>query len=603
MKIPSLFLLASLLPVLPAYAAADHAQRHDSYLERAHLLLQEMVDRVDPDDLESGGAGHILACLALNEHLEWASERLIRNLEEPRGDMFWMIPITSIAYHGRDKLSEEALAALRESWKTYMPQRGDTENHWAMYYSTLYLMAQYWPDLPGSEWYTGKSSSENLEEAREYLIHWMDVTTSIGQGEYDCTHYIGEYLMPMIQLAAWAEDPEMRIRGQMMMDYVLADFAVDSLNGLYVGAHARSDDTAVLESHNVLSTMFAWLFFDNIPRTNTSWSLYVAANAAYYQLPEVIYRIANDRDGAYLSRELKRTRWRWRNADDITARVYKTTYVHPDYAIGSDQGGILQPIQQHSWDLTWAVDDPRGVHNTIFSLNPHFSDLEMQMYFTEFAHFMPEAVNNQGKPTYTSPETFLGGSPYEQVFQHENVIIALYAIPEGVHHEHVNGFFSKDLEDLEEHPSGWIFARGGKAYIAYYPLAPYEWFPLENGGKRLYSPHRMNGTLLQPASADDFPSWEAFKEAVSALPLKVETNAEPTVRFTTLGGDVLEVAYDEVPRVNGEPVDYASWPLFESPYLESKENSRKLLMRHGQLERILDFNKLKIIDRIHERSR
>ncbi len=604
MKASFLRLLPLLLfPLLPASASSDFAQRHEAYLDRAHLLLQEVVDRVDPTDPEKGGRGQILASLVLETHLDWASERLLRDLEEPRGDMFWMIPMTSIAYHGRDKLSDEAMAALRNAWKTYMPQRGDTENHWAMYYTTLYLMSQFWPDLPASEWYTGKSSAENLEEAREYLIYWMNLTTSIGQGEYDCTHYIGEYLMPMFQLAAWAEDPEMRIRGKMMIDYLLADFAIDSLDGLYVGAHARSDDKAVLEPHHVLSTMFAWLFFDNTPRSRTSWSLYVAANASYYQVPEVLYRIATDRDGPYLSRELKRTRWRWRHADEITSRVYKTTYVHPDYAVGSDQGGLLQPIQQHSWDLTWAVDDPRGVHNTIFSLNPHYSDLEMQMYFTEFAHFMPEAVTRQGKPTYTSPETFLGGSPYEQIFQHENVLIALYAIPEGATHEHVNGFFSKDLKRFEEHPSGWIFAQGGNTYIAYHPLAPYEWKPLEDGGKRLYSPHRTNGTLLQPASASDFASWEAFKEAVTALPLEVSTSGNPEVRFTTLAGDVLHFAYGDVPLVNGSPVGYASWPLFESPYLKAAENSRKLTLRHGQLERTLDFENLEITDRIHERPR
>jgi hypothetical protein len=594
-----LFLVTFLL--IPAVAfPIDFDQRQTSYLERANLLLEEVVERIDPEDLDSGGNGQILACLALGQHLDWASERLIKVLEEPRGDMFWMIPMTSIAYHGRDKLSPEAKAALRNAWKTYMPQRGDTENHWAMYYTTLYLMSQYWPDLPGSEWYTGKSSAVNMEEARDYLIKWIDITTSIGQGEYDCTHYIGEYLMPMIQLAAWAEDPEMRIRGEMMMDYVLADFAIDSLNGLYVGAHARSDDRAILEPHNVLSTMFAWLFFDNIPRTRTSWSLYVAANAAFYTVPEVIYRIANDRDGAYLSKELKRTRWRWRNSAASTVRVYKTTYVHPDYAVGSDQGGLLQPIQQHSWDLTWAVDDPRGVHNSIFSLNPHYSDLEMQMYFTEYAHFMPEAVNNQGKPTYTSPETFLGGSPYEQIFQHENVIVCLYNMPEGVTHEHVNGFFSKDLTRFEEDDSGWIFVQGGNVYIGYYPLAPYEWIPLENGGKRLYSPHRQNGTLLQPASADDFESWEAFKDAVRALPLEVETEESPSVSFTTLSGAVIETAYGKAPTVDGFPVDFDAWPLFKSPYLEAAEGSNTLLMRHGNLERFLDFNELKITDRVKE---
>jgi hypothetical protein len=595
------FLFLCLFSLTSTIAAqSPRMERHTAYLDRARLLLEDVLANVDVNDTTKGGRGQILACVIFDKHLDWASERLIEDLKQPRGDMFWMIPITNIAFHGRDNLSPEALAAIRHAWKTYMPQRGDTENHWAMYYTCLYLMAEYWPDLPASEWYSGKSSAENLAEAREYLINWINITASIGQGEYDCTHYIGEYLMPMIMLTAWAEDPAMRIRGQMMMDLILADYAVDSLNGLYVGAHARSDDRAILEPHNVLSTMFGWLFFDAAPRTRTSWSLYVAANAPYYEVPEVLYRIATDRPEAYLNFERKRTRWQWRNADTRTTPVYKTTYVHPDYAIGSDQGGLLQPIQQHSWDLTWAVDDPRGVQNSIFSINPHYSDLELQTYFTEYAHYMPEAVTFQGKPSYTADDTFLGGSPYEKIFQHENVIIALYDLPDEAPHKHVNGFFSKDLEDLSEDSSGWIFARGGNTYIAYYPMAPYEWKPIEEGGQRLYSPHQLNGTLLQPASADDWVSWEAFQEAVRQLPLEIVKDKTISVRFTTLGGDNLAFTYDNVPSVNGVPVDYENWMLFNSPFVQSAVGSKEILLRHGNLERLLDFNHLQIGDRVIE---
>ena len=589
--------------LLKGGSGSDSWERHQDYLDRADSLILSHLSEINPEDTESGGKRHILAALIKEEHLDWASQRLVEVLWRPTGDMFWMIPVTSIAYHGRGKLSEEAEAALRNAWKTYMPQRGDTENHWIMYYATLYLMAQYWPDLPGSEWFTGKSSAENLEEARQYIVWWVDLTTTKGQGEYDCIHYMKEYLGPMFQLASWAEDPEIQIRAEMMIDYLLADFAIDSLDGLYVGAHARSEDRNVIEPEYQVATEFSWLFFNNIASSRPNWVFYIACNAAFYEVPEVLYRIATDRSIPYLSKELKRTRERWRNADERFFRVYKTTYVHPDYAIGSDQGGLLQPIQQHSWDLTWAVEDPRGVHNTIFSLNPHYSDLELQMYFTEYPNFMAEAVNNQGKPTYTSPETFLGGSPYEQIFQEDDTVIVLYNIEEGATHEHVNGFFSKDLSRLEEDASGWIFAQGGNAYIGYYPLAPYEWIELESGDKRLYSPHRVNGTILQPASASAFESWAAFKDAVRALPMKVEKGSDgPKVRYQTLSGKNLEVAYGETPKVNSREVDYANWPLFESPYLEAAEDSKELVLRHGRLERRLDFEALTVTDRVVERT-
>ena len=536
-QIGQLGLVLCVLTGLCAQARELPSDRRERYLARAHQVVTWRASLADITKPDTGGLADIAAKLVLDQDLEWCSARVIELMAEPAGDMFWMFPCVSVAYLGREKLSPEAQTAIRDAWRVYMPMRGDTENHWAMYYSSLYLMAQLWPDQPGESWYTGRSSAENMQESREYLLSWIDLTTTRGQGEYDCTHYIGEYSVPMLFLATWAEDPAIRMRGQMMLDYIFADLAIDTLNGIYIGAHARTDDRGVLEKWNHLSSFFSWLLFNNCPAPGYSWGSYFALVADHYALPEVIYRIANDRDGPYLSRELKRTRHRWRNSARRNPPVYKTTYVTRDYAVGSDQGGLLQPLQHHSWDLTWAVDDPRGVHNTIFSIHPHYSSEEMQMYFTEMPDWMPDAVVFQGKPSYNKEYKLLGGSKYEQVFQDLDTIIALYNIPPGTNFEHINGFFSKDLSRLEEDESGWIFVQGGEAAIAYYPLAPYEWRDViqldrklnehVTEDKRLYSPHRRNGTILQAASASEFQSWEAFKEAVRGAAPGDATKAEP----------------------------------------------------------------------------
>ena len=240
------------------------------------------------------------------------------------------------------KKAPAAKAAVREAWRTYMPLRGDTENHWAMYYTSMYLMSQLWPDDGPEKWFNGKSSKVIHQEAKEYLEHWMRLTTTIGQGEYDCTHYLGEYSIPMLYLATWAEDPVMRQRGRMMLDYLMADFAVDTLNGIYIGAHARTDDTTVREKWNGLSSFFAWLFLGNcpLPMNAGGWGHFFAMVARNYELPEVIYRIGTDRPESFSHFEKKRTRHRWRSSEVRNAPVYKTSYVTRDYAVGSDQGEI-----------------------------------------------------------------------------------------------------------------------------------------------------------------------------------------------------------------------------------------------------------------------
>ena len=44
----------------------------------------------------------------------------------------------------------------------------------------------------------------------------------------------------MALLVGWARDPELQQMGKMMMDYILLDYAVENLGGLYGGAPAGS---------------------------------------------------------------------------------------------------------------------------------------------------------------------------------------------------------------------------------------------------------------------------------------------------------------------------------------------------------------------------
>ena len=97
------------------------------------------------------GYANIAAKLWLREDPALCSRRLEELLAAPTGDMFWMYPIAAVAYLDRGQLTEFARRALRDSFRTYMPYRGDTENHWVMYYTSLYLMAQLWPDQAGDQ--------------------------------------------------------------------------------------------------------------------------------------------------------------------------------------------------------------------------------------------------------------------------------------------------------------------------------------------------------------------------------------------------------------------------------------------------------------------
>ena len=598
----------------------DPMRRRTEYLARVNEVIEWRAGIVKRGDAEKMDMASVSANLLLNQNIEACNARVLELMENPGSGPFWMLPTTCVAFTGRDKLSDEAQQAIRRAWKESYQFRGDTENHFAMYYTMLYLMSELYPNEPGSEWYNGKSSQENLEESRDYLIDWMNIATTIGQGEFNPTHYIGEYAIPMLYLQSWAKDPEMRLRGQMFLDFLYAGLAANTLNGVLRGPNARTDDLSVVERWNSLSSFFSWLNFGYCPPTRGfSWGNYYAIVASNYYLPEVIYRIAMDRDESFTQKDLKRSRHRWRYSDVGKAPIYKTTYMTNDYAVGSYQGGMADPIQSHVWDITWATPDPRGKHPTIFSIHPYSSHKAMQAYFNVRPDTMVKAVAAEGKPSYDVADKLVGCSPYEKVFQHGDTIVALYDIPPGTRFEQVNGFFSKDLENLTEDESGWIFARGGNAYLAYFPMADYRWEPhmaykrlpstgdgyryerVESGSQVIISPGNKNGTIAQAASISEFDSFETFKSAIRNQSLTFELEPTPKVSLSSFRGTELEFQYGSAPKVNGQAIDYDRWKLFEGPYLHAEKGPRKLEITHGRIKRTLDFNTVKILDSVAPR--
>ncbi len=596
-------------PTYESVHTRDASDLDAAYRERCETLINFYADREPGGYLSRVDLIEVAAKLYLRRDLSGAIALLDEIIPRPNGDMFWMYPNVLVNYLGRDVLPEDYLRRLRDLWRTFTPYRGDTENHWVMYYASLYLMAQLYPNQPGTAWYNGRSSVENLEEARDYLEHWVETTVTIGQGEYDSPHYMGFFITPMALLYAFAADEDMRRRAHMMLDYLIADFAVDTLNGQYAGAFSRIYPQPLLERWKNGSTSFAWLLFGNIPFRPDGVNVILPAIGyrphaiavilamSGYRPPEVIHHIATDRSEPFVHRELKRTRYRIRYSDDRTEPVYKYAYVSGDYVIGSTQGGLLQPIQQHTWELFWSARDPYEGYNMLFTLHPYSSGRELGMYFPEEPKLLTRSVLEEKKETYDSPDKWTGASPFEQVFQHEDAVVALYDIPEGTRFPHISGFFSRHLSERQEDESGWIFAKGGKALIAYFPLAPYEWRDEPGGDRRLHSPNLKNGAVVQAASASSY-SFDAFRAAVKAQPLEAAAEPVPRVRFQTLRGADLDVTYGDIPRVDGQPADYDAWPLFGNPFMRQDRGSKLLELRARSIRRVLDFENLIIEDSV-----
>jgi hypothetical protein len=503
----------------------------------------------------------------------------------------------------RNLLPDSLRKKVRESFRLHYTYRGDTENHWVMYYTGMYLAAQTWPGEDGTRWFNGRSSTENFEEAEGFLNHWMRLTTTVGQGEFDSPTYMPVFLTPMLVLYEFAGDSLMRRRAQMMCDLLLADLAVEHLRGNYGGGHSRDYPADIINPLIAQTTRITWLYFgqperqlwddpDFAPRYRGSWES-VFAGLSSYRIPEMIVRIATDRSRPYVHRERKRVRNVMRFGDELNPPAYKYTYMTADYVLGSLHGGILEPFQQHTWDVTF-VSDRR--YNTIFTVHPYHSSRQLGMFFPEELNVLSKDVDRY-KVVYTNPDKWNSSSPFEQTFQHRNALIVLYRIAAGAQHPHIDGFFPGTLDSRTVDPTGWIFCRSGKTTVAFYPLQPYEWIP-EGKNWRFRSPHLRNGAVVEVATVRDTAEYNGFVARVRSTVPVMSAEGEPLkVTYTTTAGDRMEFTYDGPRLLNGTPWDPATTRLYDGPFMSADVGSEVIELKYGGRTRVLDFRQGRIFER------
>jgi hypothetical protein len=592
---------AFLLLIVMAGSFSYHsvAQTSSTPESRFEQRRQRLIDVVSQE--RDRGFFTVAAKLSAGRDKDFALAMLDSlTTDESIGGMFYAYSAIGTYLRLWNQLPDSLVHKLRQAYRERTMYRGDTENHWVAYYTGLYLAAQTWPNEDRSQWFNGKSSTENFKESEEWLNRWMNTTATIGQGEFDSPTYFTVFMTPMLTLFDFAKDPIMKKKAQMAADLLFADFAAEHLDGNYCGGHSRDYPDDIVNPLSAPAALWAWLYFGEPnmelwqegryrPRYRGGWETVFGAMSSY-RLPDVIYTMATDRSKAYVHTETKRTRNVIRFGQEKNPPVYKYTYMTHDYALGSLQGGILQPIQQHTWDVTYRSDKP---NNTIFTLHPFYSGKELAMFFPEEQKFLADEVNRYHL-VYTDPDKWNSSSPYEQTFQHKNAIIVLYSIDKDVHHQHVDGFFPKNLDERIEDLSGWIFCRAGSVYLALFPLRPYEWIE-EKINWRWRSTALKNGIVCEVGSSDEDGTFEVFKNKVmQSRPAMSDSGNDLIVNYQTRAGNGMNFTFGGKRRLNGKAIDFKTFKLFNGPFIQSERESGVIRMTDGKKVRELNFKKATI---------
>ncbi len=473
--------------------------------------------------------------------------------------------------------------------------RGNTENHWLMHYTAQLLAAERFTDA--DTWWNGQPREVFHAEATRWILGTIDRTVRIGHHEYDSTDYHGWHVLPMIALADHAADATLRQRAADMASLLIADMALEYFKGGWAGGHAREGYRENTHTSVGCSAALLYLYFGGPtfgPRQ--AQQQMAPALTSFYQPPDMLAAIANDREQPRLVKKTKAPRNIFRHVVDDAQPVRKTTYTSASFALGTTQLGLpgapAGPIDLVSWDLTWEGPDHEA---KIVSCHPYVDTGRFSAFLSELPQDIGRGVP-AAKPFLQFADRLYGASPYEQMMQHESAAIILYRIPADDQHPFVNLYLPRST--TWRHQGNVLFGDTGTCYVMIHLIGCSRWDSVRDAhfidGWFVRLRGDGVGLVIEAAERTDYDSLAAFADAFDSGAVDLSNwpgkkAGQHQVGYTTLAGAHLHMTYDGTHQVNETPIDYAAWKLYDAPEASAEMNTGVIRLAHKGEALELDF--------------
>lgn len=557
-----------------------------AYERRRNLLLHREAGREFSEEIYGGVT---LARLAVGKDREAANANLRHVAEwfehphpkgrDHRGECdFTALKLARAYYQFRDVLEPGTLEAIRRFFLTrdfssiYM-----SENHYVIFRVSRYLMAQTLPDETFRAY--GRTGGELLAEDGAVLRRFLRFRAECGWGEFDSAHYLEADWKCLCSLFDFTRDPVLKRHTEAMLNLLLTDMAVDSLDGMYCGAHGRIYPRGAIDHVATGAYAFQHLYFGQGDPALVQ-SCLVEALLSSFRPDPLVLDVALHRREPYENRERKHLH----NVNDLLpsdpleGSIRKYTWWTPGYVLGCVQhqddypeedclegnpAGWYAHHQQHQWDLTFAG----GTRARIFTHHP----------------------GTDGEHNYWTGDRGCGCGLF---FQSKSALLALYEIAPDQPLQFIHAYVPKSAFDEVVEENGFIFVRKGEAYGALKLMSGYEWTTAgEWKDVEIKSPGARHAVICEAGASGEFGSFKEFRREMLSNRIKVETNPFQIFYHSKRNGKMLLRA-DGNRELEGMPVplDYAT---YDSPYLHSDWKSGIVKLTDGTERREWDFSSLK----------
>lgn len=611
----------------PAPAVPLDEPYEAAFRRRAQFYIRQTAER-DPDALlawfdrtgyfaNGGGDPHkyampvVLARLHMNRS-DAAALRLYRFLMEVdklKGDRglyhFSTFQRTRLFFQLADGLAADVLDSNVYDARNYFQimRSGGTENHRFMSRCSGYVWAEYLDEkFPGEGFDEHKRWLADRVKARERQFY------TVGQGEYDSSTYVAFSAASLANIYDFADDDDMRDTARALLDWLAAAYARKYFHGLSIGPEARGFAREPVGTVNVKpgfpgtepleysqsgthTDWVAWLWWDDsargvwMDRQHVEVNRYPALNLAMsdYRPHRVIRNIATK--NVPMPYEARGSKPNYEGTE--ANKDQEILFFNDHYAMGtlySPELGVRTSgtILPQTTMFKAVLLDERDVlvFGASNGYHGHFP-LEGRSPFDQYHQARDAAVN------------ICYVTEHEQLLQRGS--------PDRVARRSIFGVPVAAGEPVRD--GWWFFWQVGKAYLAARPLngeAEFSELPdhSDDAYRWLVSPGELTGWVVQLGQQSDYETFSDFRSAVvSECELDLSRfESDRTVTFRSLRGDELGVRHTGGPGgrpdawTNGEKIDYANWPVFESPYVRQEVGSGVLELNDGVEKLTIDVS-------------
>lgn len=404
------------------------------------------------------------------------------------------------------------------------------------------LAGQLYPDhtFPCSQ-HTGQWHRQRAEDA---LTRRLQRAATAGFVD-SSSHSLALLLTALSHLIDLADSQKIWDLAAAVIDKVLVTLALDSFQGVYGAGHNAADDDNAAVPNGYTSPLAG---VARLMWGVGAWNWHLAAPVGLcccqsYEQPPLIATLATQPDPASMWASERHAiasepeEEQQAGEDQHTQTLNKAVFKTPDYLLSSAQD--FRAGQRSNGGQSWQAT--LGADAIVFANHPGSDDLDN---------------DSRGSGYWRS-----GRLP--RVAQHQDLLIALYDLPETDPSGFTRAYFPTFAFDEHQLGKEWAFAAKGDAYIALGCSEPIE---LVQEGPAAYRELRATGHnvawLCQMGRKADYDSFANFRKRVLAARF---TYDRLSLSYRQLQGDTVTFDWNSALVVNGEAQQLQSANHYEGP--------------------------------------